>query len=237
MKKVNRAIALLLSLLLVMNVSLLFCVAGATGKAKTVILLELKNGELQTGESATFNFTVPEDEARVSVNFIGQDTKGRTNGKYELTIFNKTGAQVFKDSNTVNLNDKTTSFKLSEGAYKLQITALSDTFEFACSVSAKIKNDVPVTKLKINKTKIDMTVGDTEKLKVVYEPLYTTYKTVWSSSNVKVATVTANGKVKAFPSDHRHNLGQKTQKRKRKLRSSQILSPAMTANVKRLICK
>ena len=50
-------------------------------------------------------------------------------------------------------------------------------------------------------------------------------------------SVTANGKVKAFHSDHRHNLGQKNQKRKRHLRSSQILSPAMTANVKKLILK
>ena len=56
-------------------------------------------------------------------------------------------------------------------------------------------------------------------------------------ASAKRFSVTANGKVKAFHSDHRHNLGQKNQKRKRHLRSSQILSPAMTANVKRLICK
>ena len=50
-------------------------------------------------------------------------------------------------------------------------------------------------------------------------------------------SVTANGKVKINPCGHRHNLGLKTAKRKRHLRSSQILSPAMTANVKRLINK
>ncbi len=56
-------------------------------------------------------------------------------------------------------------------------------------------------------------------------------------ASAKRYSVTANGKVKAFHPDHRHNLGQKNQKRKRRLRSGRILSPAMTANVKRLIGK
>ena len=54
-------------------------------------------------------------------------------------------------------------------------------------------------------------------------------------ASAKRFAVTGTGKVKVFHSDHRHNLGQKTAKRKRHLRSSQILSPAMTSNVKRLI--
>lgn len=56
-------------------------------------------------------------------------------------------------------------------------------------------------------------------------------------ASAKRVSVTGTGKIKVFHSDHRHNLGQKTQKRKRHLRSSQILSPAMTANYKRLIGK
>lgn len=56
-------------------------------------------------------------------------------------------------------------------------------------------------------------------------------------ASAKRFSVTGSGKVKVFHSDHRHNLGQKTQKRKRHLRSASILSPAMTANVKKLICK
>ncbi|MBQ6788568.1 MAG: 50S ribosomal protein L35 [Clostridia bacterium] len=54
-------------------------------------------------------------------------------------------------------------------------------------------------------------------------------------ASAKRFSVTGTGKVKAYHSDHRHNLNQKTAKRKRHLRSSQILSKAMTANVKRLI--
>ncbi len=56
-------------------------------------------------------------------------------------------------------------------------------------------------------------------------------------ASAKRVSVTGTGKIKVFHSDHRHNLGHKTQKRKRHLRTSQILSPAMTANYKRLINK
>jgi large subunit ribosomal protein L35 len=56
-------------------------------------------------------------------------------------------------------------------------------------------------------------------------------------ASAKRFSVTGTGKVKMFHSDHRHNLGNKTQKRKRHLRSSDILDSAMTANVRKLICK
>ena len=56
-------------------------------------------------------------------------------------------------------------------------------------------------------------------------------------ASAKRFSVTGTGKVKMFHSDHRHNLGNKTQKRKRHLRSSSILDKAMTANVRKLICK
>ena len=50
-------------------------------------------------------------------------------------------------------------------------------------------------------------------------------------------SVTANGKVKINPCGHRHNLGLKTAKRKRHLRSGSYLSSAMSANVKAMIQK
>ena len=54
-------------------------------------------------------------------------------------------------------------------------------------------------------------------------------------ASAKRFSVTGTGKVKMNHAEHRHKLGKKDQKRKRHLRSSQILSKAMTANVKRLI--
>ncbi len=56
-------------------------------------------------------------------------------------------------------------------------------------------------------------------------------------ASAKRFSVTGTGKVKMFHSDHRHNLGNKNQKRKRHLRSGAILEKAMTNNVRKLICK
>lgn len=50
--------------------------------------------------------------------------------------------------------------------------------------------------------------------------------------------LTGSGKIKIYHSDHRHNLGQKTAKRKRHLRGSSMIDSAqVTANVRKLICK
>ncbi len=57
-------------------------------------------------------------------------------------------------------------------------------------------------------------------------------------ASAKRFSVTGSGKVKIHHSSHRHNLStNKTQKQKRRLRGADILSPAMEANVKRLIMK
>ena len=57
-------------------------------------------------------------------------------------------------------------------------------------------------------------------------------------ASAKRFSVTGTGKVKMHHSAHRHNLStNKTAKQKRHLRSADILSPAMEANIKRLIMK
>ncbi len=56
-------------------------------------------------------------------------------------------------------------------------------------------------------------------------------------ASAKRFSVTGTGKVKIYHSAHRHNLGKKTSKRKRNLRTASILSDAMTANVRALIQK
>ena len=56
-------------------------------------------------------------------------------------------------------------------------------------------------------------------------------------ASCKRFSVTGSGKVKMNHSEHRHKLGIKKQKRKRNLRKGAYLSDAMSANVKRLICK
>ena len=56
-------------------------------------------------------------------------------------------------------------------------------------------------------------------------------------ASAKRFSVTANGKVKLNHCHHRHNLGLKTQKRKRHLRTGAIMSEAMAPNIRILIQK
>ena len=56
-------------------------------------------------------------------------------------------------------------------------------------------------------------------------------------ASAKRFSVTGTGKVKMNHCHHRHNLGLKTQKRKRHLRQSAILRDAMTANIRTLVQK
>ena len=57
------------------------------------------------------------------------------------------------------------------------------------------------------------------------------------SASAKRFDVTKTGKVKMNHSHHRHNLGLKTQKRKRALRTGGYLSPSFEATVKSMIQK
>ena len=54
-------------------------------------------------------------------------------------------------------------------------------------------------------------------------------------ASAKRFSLTANGKVKINHNQHRHNLGLKTQKRKRHLRTGAYLEGKMAANVKAMI--
>ncbi len=56
-------------------------------------------------------------------------------------------------------------------------------------------------------------------------------------ASAKRFSVTADGKIKINHSQHRHNLGIKTPKRKRTLRKSGILSKSMTPTIRSMIQK
>ena len=56
-------------------------------------------------------------------------------------------------------------------------------------------------------------------------------------ASAKRFTLTGTGKVKMYHSQHRHNLGLKTAKRKRNLRSVSYLSESMAPTIKKLINK
>ncbi|MBE6693438.1 MAG: 50S ribosomal protein L35 [Ruminococcaceae bacterium] len=56
-------------------------------------------------------------------------------------------------------------------------------------------------------------------------------------ASAKRFSMTGTGKVKMNHCHHRHNLGKKTAKRKRDLRSSAIMSESMARNVRTMILK
>ena len=56
-------------------------------------------------------------------------------------------------------------------------------------------------------------------------------------ASAKRFSLTGSGKVKMSHNNHRHNLGLKTAKRKRKLRGNSYLSESMAPAIKKLINK
>ena len=56
-------------------------------------------------------------------------------------------------------------------------------------------------------------------------------------ASAKRFSLTGTGKVKMNHCHHRHNLGKKTAKRKRDLRTSAIMSESMARNVRTMILK
>ncbi len=56
-------------------------------------------------------------------------------------------------------------------------------------------------------------------------------------ASAKRFSLTAGGKIKMHHSQHRHNLGIKTAKRKRTLRKGSILSRSMTPTIRSMIQK
>ena len=54
-------------------------------------------------------------------------------------------------------------------------------------------------------------------------------------ASAKRFSLTGSGKVKMSHNNHRHNLGLKTAKRKRNLRTAEVLSASMTPTARKLI--
>lgn len=69
--------------------------------------------------------------------------------------------------------------------------------DITAAVKALVKKPVAATKVTLNATSKKITTGKSFTLKATVAPSNTTDKVVWKSSNTKVATVSANGTVKA----------------------------------------
>ena len=128
--------------------------------------------------------------------------KGKTlTLKATVTPTNATNKNVtWKSSNTkiatVDGNGKVTA--VAAGTATIICTAKADKSKSATCKITVTNPAVKVTKLRMNKTSVDLLKGKTVQLKVTVTPRNATNKAVtWTSSNKRIATVTSNGLVKA----------------------------------------
>lgn len=95
---------------------------------------------------------------------------------------------------TVNSNGVVTA--VATGSTIITATVLGLTAECAVTVE---KETIPLNSISLNKTEIELDVGENETLQIIYNPTNTTdsKNVIWSSSNQYVATVDTNGKITA----------------------------------------
>lgn len=138
--------------------------------AVTSIELDKTSLTLKPGETATLVATVKPDNAT-------DKTVTWTSSNPEIAIVDETG--------------KVTTIKAGPAT----ITAKAGEKTASCKVTVCI----PVTSVELNKTTLNMKVGDTETLVATVKPDNATDKTVtWTSSDASIASVDANGKVTAI---------------------------------------
>lgn len=159
-----------------------------------------------SGVKATCKITVTNPVIKVTRVTLNKTTASVVKGKTltltaTVTPTNATNKNVtWKSSNTkiatVDGNGKVTA--VAAGTATITCTAKADKSKSATCKITVTNPAVKVTKLRMNKTSVDLLKGKTVQLKVTVTPSNATNKAVtWTSSNKKIATVTSNGLVKA----------------------------------------
>lgn len=156
--------------------------------------------------TATCKITVTNPVVKVTKVTLNKTTASVVKGKTltltaTVTPTNATNKNVtWKSSNTkiatVDGNGKVTA--VAAGTATITCTAKADKSKSATCKITVTNPAVKVTKLRMNKTSVDLLKGKTVQLKVTVTPSNATNKAVtWTSSNKRIATVTSNGLVKA----------------------------------------
>ena len=115
---------------------------------------------------------------------LGEDNECITNLNYEI-----------KDKNLVKIDESGNLVGLKEG--KTEITFTSGKEKITKKVNV-VTNDTKVTGLSLDKTTLNLTVGETATIKSTIAPNNATNKNIkWQSNNTGIATVTQTGKITA----------------------------------------
>ena len=137
------------------------------------ILLNKNELVLMEGESETLTATVkPDNATNKAVNWYSSDV-----------------SVVFVDVNGIvtAMGEGTATVKAKQGAVA----------SAPCSVTVK-KKEVAVTEISLNKTNLDLKIGDSETLMATIKPEDATETVTWFSSDASVAAIDENGKVTAI---------------------------------------
>ena len=173
-------------------------------KAGTTVITATAKDDSGISASCTVQVTVP--TVKVTGITLNKTTASVVKGKTltltaTVTPTNATNKNVtWKSSNTkiatVDGNGKVTA--VAAGTATITCTAKADKSKSATCKITVTNPAVKVTKLRMNKTSVDLLKGKTVQLKVTVTPSNATNKAVtWTSSNKKIVTVTSNGLVKA----------------------------------------
>ena len=160
-----------------------------------------------SGVKATCKITVTNPVVKVTKVTLNKTTasvvKGKTlTLKATVTPTNATNKNVtWKSSNSkvAKVDEKSgVVTAVAAGTATITCTAADGSGKSATCKITVTNPAVKVTKLRMNKTSVDLLKGKTVQLKVTVTPSNATNKAVtWTSSNKRIATVTSNGLVKA----------------------------------------
>lgn len=115
-----------------------------------------------------------------------------------LIAYNKTGVKVAEGEAEVSLSGLTPATKYAKGDFTLS-RKVGDLESDKVDVPAFETLPITVTGVTLNKATLVKNVGESEKITATVAPANATDKTVvWTTSDAKIATVGADGTVKAI---------------------------------------
>lgn len=153
----------------------------------------LTKNNVTLGENATQSYKINAPVDLLAKVFFKESVYGKD---ATIRIVNAQKQEMFyKSYGYISLLEEA-FVELPRGDYTLSITSTS-TSSFSCSLKVEgyAFSDIPVTSIKLDKSNCTLSVYDRMQIAASYSPKYTTFSQKWSSSNEKVASVDANGKV------------------------------------------
>ncbi len=175
-------------------------VVTAIGKGEATITVTTING----GKTATCKVYVEDEMIPLEKIAFDKTSVSIVEGESKTLKVNFTPSNAINQNVSFKSNDETIATvdgegivtALTPGTTTIIATSEEGNFEAVCTIT--VTKLIPVTEIKLNKTSMDLKIGEEETLNATVTPSDATYqKIIWASDNTKVATVNDNGKVTA----------------------------------------